>query len=95
MDAEAIIQFLRTHQSEVAERLSVKRIGLFGSVGRASDREDSDIDILVEMGRPTFDHYMDLKFFLEEHLGRPVDLILADTVKRRLRSRIADEVVYA
>ena len=95
MDAETIIQFLRAHQGEIAERFSVKRIGLFGSVGRGSDRENSDIDILVELERPTFDHYMDLKFFLEEHLGRPVDLIMADTLKRRRRSRIGREVVYA
>jgi predicted nucleotidyltransferase len=95
VDAEAILQFLRANQNEITERFFVGRIGLFGSTRHAANREDSDIDILVEMGQPTFDHYMDLKFYLEAHLGRSVDLVLADTVKPRLRSRIADEVVYA
>ena len=58
-------------------------------------RPDSDVDILVELGEPTFDHYMDLKFYLEDVLGAPVDLVLADCVKPRLQPIIAQEVVYA
>ena len=38
---------------------------------------------------------MGLKFFLEDLLQRPVDLVLADTVKPRLKPIIAREVVYA
>jgi predicted nucleotidyltransferase len=38
---------------------------------------------------------MDLKFYLEELLNRPVDLVMADTVKPRLRPIIEKEIVYA
>jgi uncharacterized protein len=38
---------------------------------------------------------MDLKFFLEDILHRPVDLVLAETVKPRLKPIIEKEVVYA
>jgi len=38
---------------------------------------------------------MDLKFYLEEQLGMTVDLVLADTLKPRLKPIIAREVVYA
>ena len=48
----------------------------------------------MELGEPTFD-YMDLKFMLEEVLQRPVDLVMADTVKPRLKPIIEQEVVYA
>ena len=74
---------------------SVRRIGLFGSFLRGSAGEKSDVDILVELDVPTFDHYMDLKFFLEDTLGRPVDLVLADTLKPRLKPFIISEVAYA
>jgi predicted nucleotidyltransferase len=53
------------------------------------------VDLLVELEEPTFDHYMDLKFYLEDLLGRPVDLVLADSVKPRLKPLIAKEAVYA
>jgi predicted nucleotidyltransferase len=76
-------------------RYSVERLGLFGSCARGISHAGSDIDILVEFGEPTFDHYMDLKFYLEELLGAPVDLVLADCVKPRIAPLIARDVVYA
>jgi predicted nucleotidyltransferase len=55
----------------------------------------SHIDILVELEKPTFDHYMDLKFLLEDHIERPGDLVLAETIKPGLKPLIAREVAYA
>lgn len=90
-----ILDFLKNHREEMGRRFSVGRIGLFGSVLRGSAGDRSDVDILVELDQPTFDHYMDLKFFLEEHLGRPVDLVMADSLKPRLKPIISREVAYA
>ena len=90
-----ILGFLKHHRADLERRFSVRRIGLFGSVLHERASEGSDVDILVELGEPTFDHYMDLKFYLEEQLGMTVDLVLADTVKPRLKPIIAREVVYA
>jgi len=90
-----ILQIIREKQSELARRFTVRRIGVFGSFARGSAGPESDVDILVELAEPTFDHYMDLKFYLEEVLNRSVDLIMADTVKPRLRPIIEKEVVYA
>jgi predicted nucleotidyltransferase len=90
-----ILTVLKNHREELSTRFSVRRIGLFGSILRGSASEKSDVDILVELAQPTFDHYMDLKFFLEEQLGSPVDLVLADSLKPRLKPIIAREVAYA
>ena len=95
MKNEHIMDFLKANKDEIAKRFSVRRIGLFGSHIRGEATVKSDVDILVEMDNPTFDHYMDLKFYLEEGLGRPVDLVLADSVKPRLKPIINREVVYA
>lgn len=93
--SDEILDFLKNHREEMGSRFSVRRIGLFGSILRGSAGDRSDVDILVELDQPTFDHYMDLKFFLEEHLGRPVDLVLADSLKPRLKPIISSEVAYA
>ena len=71
------------------------KIGLFGSMVRGEARPDSDLDVLVEFDAPSFDHYMDLKFYLEELLHLPVDLVLHDVIKPRLKPIIEQEVVYA
>ena len=95
LTGEEILAFLRKQKPELEARFSVRRIGLFGSVLHGCAGNESDLDILVELAQPTFDHHMDLKFFLEDQLGRSVDLVLADTLKPRLKPIIARDVAYA
>lgn len=70
-------------------------MGVFGSCTRAEAGPESDVDILVEMAEPTCDRYMDLKFRMEAVFQRPVDLVLADPVKPRLKAIIEKEIVSA
>ena len=93
--ASSVIQKIAGMRLELSERFTVKRIGVFGSFARGDAGPESDVDIVVELTEPTFDHYMDLKFRLEDVLKRPVDLVMADTVKPRLKPIIDQEVVYA
>jgi len=93
--SDDILAYLRQSRERFAQLYSVRRIGIFGSAARGEAREDSDLDVLVEMSEPTFDRYMDLKFELEDAFGASVDLVLSDTIKERLRPSIEQEVVYA
>jgi len=95
LTSDRIMELLCKHAGEMRSRFSVQRIGLFGSYSRRESRVKSDIDILVKLSEPTFDNYMDLKFFLEELLNREVDLVMAETLKRRLRPGILRDVIYA
>ncbi|MBN2123830.1 MAG: nucleotidyltransferase domain-containing protein [Deltaproteobacteria bacterium] len=90
-----ILGELQARKNEMRSRFSVMRIGLFGSHLRGTASEISDIDLVVDLDEPTFDHYMDLKFYLEAIFEKPVDLVLSDTVKPRLRPVIHKEVAYA
>lgn len=94
-DKVDVLQVIREMRSDLAMRFSVRSIGVFGSFARGDAEPESDVDIVVELADPTFDHYMDLKFKLEEVFQRPVDLVMADTVKPRLKPIIEREVVYA
>ncbi len=89
-----MVQKIAGMRQELNERFTVIRIGIFGSVARGEAGPESDVDIIVELAEPTFDHYMDLKFRLEEVLQRRVDLVIADTVKPRLKPIIQRETVY-
>jgi predicted nucleotidyltransferase len=95
LSREEILKRLRDHKDDLRSRFSVRQIGLFGSYVHNTANEGSDIDLLVELEEPTFDHYMDLKFFLEKVFQHPVDLVLAESVKPRLKPLIAQEVNYA
>ena len=90
-----ILHVMQDHKPFLQQRFHVRRIGLFGSYVRGEARPGSDIDALVEIESVTFDRYMDLKFYLEELFQLPVDLVLADNVKPRLKPYIDEEVIYA
>ena len=89
---DQILATIDAHVDELRD-LGAKSLALFGSMARGEGSSSSDIDILVELQSKTFDAYMDVKFFLEKILGRKVDLVLADSVKPRLRSAILGEAV--
>jgi predicted nucleotidyltransferase len=74
------------------DRFGVRSLGFFGSIVRGEASPQSDIDVLVEFAIPSFDHYMELKFYLEDLLGRPVDLVLKGNLIPSLRERILREV---
>ena len=92
---ESILGQLNQRAEELKHNYSVRTMGLFGSLARNEADNKSDIDILVDFAEPTFDHYMDLKFYLERLFRREVDLVIADTVKPRFKGVIKREVIYA
>jgi uncharacterized protein len=93
-------------KAEVVERLrnvsgrltslGVRSIGLFGSFVTGQPTPASDVDILVELdpGRRTFDGFMDLSFFLEELLGRRVELVTLESLSPHIGPHILREVEH-
>ena len=93
MRSDEIIRRIRGHRARLDE-LGVASLGLFGSAARNEARENSDIDLLVRFeGTATFDRYMDLKLFLEDLLGRPVDLVTDRALRDELRPHIERDLV--
>lgn len=92
-----IVKMLRLHDADVRERFKITEIGVFGSYVRGEQREDSDIDLLVEFekGYKTFDNYMELKFFLEEILTSKIDLVIKTAIRDEIKQNILSEVTYA
>jgi hypothetical protein len=79
---------------EAIRSYGVRRLGLFGSCARNESSKTSDLDFMVDSETKSFDAYMDLKAFLEELFECPVDLVLADAIKPRLRTTIFTEAIH-
>jgi len=93
MQRDEVLAILAQHQNSL-KRFCVKSLAIFGSVARDEARPDSDVDILVEFEGPvTFDCYMDLKFYLEDHLGTRVDLVSKRTLKPQIRASVEQEAI--
>lgn len=95
MTQEEIIDFLSTHKEEMHQRFGVIKIGLFGSYARGEAREDSDIDIAVELtGDRLFRKFFALESFLAFGLKKEIDLGVESSLKPLVRERIIKEIKY-
>lgn len=89
-----ILKALSTNEAKI-KSFGVRSLSLFGSSVRGEETSGSDLDFVVEFEKKSFDSYMDLKLFLEDLFERPVDLVLADGIKPRLRAAILREAIHA
>lgn len=91
-----LFTLLAKHEEQL-KHFGVKRWGVFGSFARDQQNNHSDIDILVEFeeGKKLFDNFMHLAFFLEEQVGRRVDLVTPESLSPHIGPHILREVEYA
>jgi len=94
MRRDEMIDLLSSHRQELAERFGISSLALFGSVARDEAGPASDVDLLVEFQEtPGLTEYMRLKFWLEERLGRPVDLVMKRALKPWARPLVEAEAI--
>jgi len=94
MSRKRVLDLLKKHQTEL-RTLGVRSLALFGSVARDQAGPTSDVDLLVEFSEtPNFDRFMDVKIYLEDMLGRQVDLVLPQSVRPQVRPYIEQDLVY-
>lgn len=95
MQRAEILEVLAHSKPVLAARFGVTALTLFGSAARGDARPDSDIDVLVAFDGPaTSDRYFGVQFFLEDALGRPVDLVTDKALRNELRPFVEREAVH-
>ncbi len=91
---QEIAKIFFEHKTELYEKFQVESLAVFGSVSRGSATSDSDIDILVKYQKtPGFFAFLELKQYLENIVGRPVDLVTEGALKKQLRDQIIKEAI--
>ncbi|MEN3001579.1 MAG: nucleotidyltransferase family protein [Armatimonadota bacterium] len=94
MKREEVLQRLRLHWHALRERFGVERLALFGSTARDEAQPESDVDLLVRFHTPPgYDGYFALKCFLEEVLGKPVDLVMEGALRPWARPIVEQEAI--
>jgi predicted nucleotidyltransferase len=91
---QELLVIMRELKPKIMKRYKAKEIELFGSIVRGEQSETSDIDILVdfEEGADLFD-LTGLAIFLEEELGRKVDVVPKRALREELRQAVLKEAV--
>lgn len=89
------IQRQRPVITALADQYGAKRVRVFGSVARREEREDSDVDFLVELprGYDMFSQRIPLTDGLSALLGRKVDLVPEHELNRYIRDSVTREAI--
>ncbi len=95
MDREAIVATIRSEEAAL-KRAGVKSLALVGSSARESRRQDSDVDVLIDVEDASRFSLMDrigVMHLLGDRLGLPVDVSRRDTLNSLVRARMMMEAI--
>jgi hypothetical protein len=95
-DRAYILATLKSQKPKL-ENLGIKTVGLFGSYLREGNREQSDIDILIDFfpDKETFDNYMAVCDLFEQLFkNEKVDVVTKNGLSPYIGPKILNEVLY-
>ena len=95
MTRDEVLGLLRAHKATLAQRFGVAELALFGSFARDQAAGDSDVDILVQFDAPPdWRRYFGAQAYLEDLLGRPVDMATNQELRMEIRPHVERELIH-
>lgn len=89
------IKLLTDFKKKSGRKFGITKLGIFGSVARNENTENSDIDIVVEVQKPTLSLMYELKMALKNLLNCEVDLVrFRDSLRPLFKENIQKDVIY-
>ncbi len=86
---------LAEFKSQFGDKFGIIRLGIFGSVAREENNENSDIDIVVEVKKPSLTIMYELEQSLKALFGCDVDLVrYRQSLRPLFKSNIQKDVVF-
>lgn len=95
METNEILDTLRKFKQKRGKFYGILSLGLFGSSARGEQKEDSDIDICIELEQPSFLTRMDIRNELEDLFHKKVDVISLGAIMRPLfRQSLEQDAIF-
>ncbi|MBV6621912.1 MAG: nucleotidyltransferase family protein [Rivularia sp. (in: Bacteria)] len=95
MKRDEVLAIIEKHREQL-QNMGVKSLDLFGSVARNEAREDSDVDFFIEFNRSVgLFEFIKVKLYLQDILGRSVDIGTLDTLRDNLREPVIKDMIRA
>jgi predicted nucleotidyltransferase len=88
-----VLAVLRAARPQLASEFGITRLALFGSYARGDQREDSDVDVLVEVDPSIGMRFVDLAERIEALLGVRSDVVSRRAIAPRYWSRIERDLL--
>jgi len=98
VDSKQILVYLSSNKERFKQDYHLIRIGVFGSIARGEQDENSDIDLVVEFEENTPDLYtikQRLRNEIQSRFNKPVDICREKYIKPIFKNLVLSEVKYA
>ena len=94
MTKNEVLHLLRRHKATLASRFGVIELALYGSFARNAGTDASDVDILVRFDAPPdWKRYCGAQAYLEDLLGRSVDMATSRELRAEIRPYVEREAI--
>ncbi len=95
MDKVVILQKLRKLKPIFQQNYGLSEIALFGSYSRDEQKEESDIDIMVDFSNPIGIEYFDLVYALNDAFkNSKVQVVSKKGIKPKYFDRLKQDLLY-
>jgi hypothetical protein len=95
LELQDCVNKLSSFKRAFAQKFGITKLGIFGSVARKENTENSDIDIVVEVKKPSLQLMYELKEALKQLFKCEVDLVrFRDSLRPLLKSNIERDAIY-
>jgi uncharacterized protein len=98
LSTEKVVELLQEKHAYLAAEFGVSKIGLFGSYAKGQSSDASDVDLFVEFERPIGFRFIELVDYLENLLGKRVDVLTSAGIQNirieRIARSISQSIVY-
>jgi hypothetical protein len=98
IDSNQILYYLSSNKKRLEKEYHLVKIGIFGSIARGEQNEESDIDLIVEFEENTPDLYsikQSLKDEIQSRFNLPVDICREKYIKPIFKNQILSDAKYA
>lgn len=94
MNTNEIKSAIGNKKIDLQKKYKIKTIAIFGSYARGEQKEDSDVDLMVEFNEPIGLEFIDLADDLENIVGHKVDLVSKSAIKAKYFRFVEKDLIY-
>ena len=91
-----IVALLKQIKPQLQAQFQVRELALFGSYARNEQQESSDVDVMVELDKPSYVNLCRTRYLLESILpGMHIQVVSKNGIKPAYFAAIKEDLIYA